>query len=69
MTNLKSSLATQNAAAPSVSGNPLCISEYTSWTALSDLSQRKFYLRTYASLNYVDFDLTQLKTLKKQNHI
>jgi choloylglycine hydrolase len=58
-----------NAAAPSVSGNPLCISEYTSWTALSDLSQRKFYLRTYASLNYVDFDLTQLKTLKKQKSI
>lgn len=58
-----------NAAAPSVSGNPLYISEYTSWTALSDLTQRKLYLRTYESLSYVDFDLAQLKNLNKQKSI
>lgn len=54
----------ENIAAPAVTGQRLYTSEYTSWTALSDLRQRKFYVRSFGALNYVDFDLNQLKTLK-----
>lgn len=53
----------ENMAAPGVNGHSMYISEYTSWTALSDLSQRKFYVRSYAALNYVEFDLAQLQSL------
>lgn len=51
----------ENMAAPGVTGDELYISEYTSWTALSDLSQRKFYVRSYGAINYVDFDLRQIQ--------
>jgi len=34
--------------------------EYTSWTALSDLGKNEFYVRTYSSLNFVKFDLARL---------
>lgn len=55
----------QNMVAPGVNGHSMYISEYTSWTALSDLAQRKFYVRGYGALNYVCFDLVQLQTLKE----
>lgn len=51
----------ENIAAPAVTGELLYTSEYTSWTALSDLDRRLFYIRSYGSINYVDFDLNQLK--------
>lgn len=35
-------------------------SEYTSWTALTDLGRTKLLLRTYAGLNYTAFDLGRL---------
>lgn len=53
----------ENMAAPGVTGNVLYTSEYTSWTALSDLKQRKFFIRSYNALNYTDFDLDALKGL------
>lgn len=55
----------QNMTAPGVAGHSLYISEYTSWTALSDLAQRKFYVRSYHALNYVEFDLGQLQGLSQ----
>lgn len=54
----------ENVAAPSVTGDLLYISEYTSWTALSDLEQRKFYIRSVNSMNYISFDLNKLKEYK-----
>jgi len=39
-------------------------SEFTVWTALSDLSRRKFFVRSYLELNYQQFDLGELSTLK-----
>lgn len=36
------------------------MSEYTSWTALTDLGRTKLLLRTYASINYTAFDLGSL---------
>jgi choloylglycine hydrolase len=59
----------ENIAAPAVTGEPLYTSEYTSWTALSDLDRRTFYIRSYGSINYVDFDLNQLKHLKTQKSL
>ncbi|WP_158969330.1 linear amide C-N hydrolase [Chachezhania sediminis] len=38
--------------------------EYTCWTNLSDLDRKRFYLRTYRSLNYASFDLAQLAAAK-----
>lgn len=32
--------------------------EYTSWTGLSDLDRKRFYVRAYNQLNFVTFDLT-----------
>ena len=55
----------QNMVAPGVNGKSMYISEYTSWTALSDLAQRKFYVRSYGSLNYVCFDLGELQSLNE----
>lgn len=37
--------------------------EFTSWTNLSDLARRRFYVRTYESLNYTGFDLAALADL------
>ncbi|GAB4167044.1 MAG: linear amide C-N hydrolase [Terrimicrobiaceae bacterium] len=34
--------------------------EFTSWTNLSDLDRRVFFLRTYQNMNYARFDLAQL---------
>ncbi|WP_417774239.1 linear amide C-N hydrolase [Stappia sp.] len=34
--------------------------EYTCWTNLSDLDRKRFYLRTYKSLNYASFNLDDL---------
>lgn len=53
-----------NIAAPGITSDPLYISEYTSWTALSDLKEKKFYIRSYAALNYIEFDLKQLQKSK-----
>lgn len=49
-----------NIAAPGVEGHPTYTSEYTSWTALSDLSQLTFKVRSYDNLNYINFDLKAL---------
>jgi len=51
----------ENITAPGVVGEPMYSSEYTSWTALSDLRRLRFSVRSYASLNYIDFDLAALK--------
>ena len=59
----------ENIAAPGVTGDELYTSEYTSWTALSDLKQLKFYVRSYGSINYVDFDLGQLQNLTVKKSI
>lgn len=59
----------ENMAAPGVTGHALYISEYTSWTVLSDLKQQKFYVRCYGALNYTDFDLQALKGLTVQKSI
>lgn len=55
----------ENIAAPGVTGNKLYTSEYTSWTALSDLRQKRFYVRSYDAINYVSFDVAKLQSLKK----
>jgi penicillin V acylase-like amidase (Ntn superfamily) len=34
--------------------------EYTCWTNLSDLARKRFHLRSYQSLNFVQFDLAAL---------
>ena len=39
-------------------------SEFAVWTALSDLSRRKFFIRPYLELNYRQFDLNELSVLK-----
>lgn len=49
-----------NITAPGVVGYPTYTTEYTSWTALSDLRGLRFSVRGYDSLNYVDFDLSVL---------
>ncbi|MGO3744391.1 MAG: linear amide C-N hydrolase [Alcaligenes aquatilis] len=59
----------ENIAAPAVTGEPLYTSEYTSWTTLSDLDRRRIFIRSYGSINYVDFDLNQLKQLKNQKSL
>lgn len=38
-------------------------SEFTVWTALSDLSRRKFFVRSYLELNYQQFDLDELSNV------
>lgn len=39
--------------------------EFTSWTSLSDLDRKHFYLRDYRSLNFTRFDLAALATVKE----
>lgn len=39
-------------------------SEYTSWTALTDLDRNMLFLRTYQGMNYTGFDLEKLVDLK-----
>lgn len=45
---------------PDVAGQPGYTTEYTSWTTLTDLNRRQMYVRTYANMNYVRFDLQEL---------
>lgn len=45
----------------STTNKPEYISEYTSWTTLTDLNQNLVYVRTYDSLNYVCLDIAKLK--------
>jgi len=40
--------------------DPHVATEYTSWTNLTDLNRRRFFLRTYDGLNYAMFDLAEL---------
>lgn len=52
---------------PQVEGDPGYTSEYTSWTTLTDIAKRQVYIRTYAGMNYIRFDLNELsktQTLK-----
>jgi len=44
---------------------PAFTSEYTSWTALTDLTQDTLFLRTYKGMNYTKFDLGALSKLGK----
>lgn len=57
----------ENITAPGIVGHPMYSSEYTSWTALSDLRRLQFSVRSYDSLNYIDFDLAALKN-ETQHH-
>ena len=39
--------------------------EFTSWTSLSDLDRKLFFIRDYGSLNYTRFDLGELAAIKE----
>lgn len=39
--------------------------EFTSWTSLSDLDRKLFFIRDYTSLNFTSFDLAALAELKE----
>lgn len=54
----------ENITAPGVTGSPTYTSEYTSWTAISDLRRLRFSVRSYDSLNYINFDLATLSNEK-----
>lgn len=58
-----------NITAPGVEGHPVYTTEYTSWTALSDLRQLQFSVRSYANMNYINFDLAALANEKEQKSI
>lgn len=49
---------------PGVAGNEDYVSEYTSWTTLTDLNRHQMYVRTYNGVNYTKFDLNELKDIK-----
>lgn len=49
---------------PEVMGEPGYVSEYTSWTTLTDLNRLHMYVRTYANVNYARFDLKELMQSK-----
>lgn len=51
----------QDKIAPGVAGHAMYTSEYTTWTALSDLKRLRLNVRLYNSLNYVTFDLGALR--------
>ncbi|WMB71246.1 linear amide C-N hydrolase [Shewanella oncorhynchi] len=57
----RASEALQDKIAPGVNGHSMYTSEYTTWTALSDLKRLRLYVRLYNSLNYVTFDLHNLR--------
>lgn len=59
----------ENITAPGVEGQPVYTTEYTSWTALSDLQQLQFSVRNYGNLNYINFDLAALKDEKNKKTI
>ncbi|MDH5856757.1 linear amide C-N hydrolase [Lampropedia aestuarii] len=50
-----------NATAPGLTEHEMYVSEYTNWTSLMDLRNLQFNIRSYDSLNYVHFDLNELK--------
>lgn len=58
-----------NITAPGVEGHPVYTTEYTSWTALSDLRQLQFSVRSYANMNYINFDLAALANEKEKKSI
>jgi len=58
-----------NITAPGVTHSRVYTSEYTSWTALIDLQRKRLSLRTYNSLNFVDFDLNALTHIKNIRHV
>lgn len=62
----QASVLTESAAklAGSDVAKPEYISEYTSWTTLTDLDRNIVYLRTYDSLNYISVDLEKMKATK-----
>ena len=49
-----------NITAPGVTGQALYSSEYTSWTALTDITRRVLYIRAYHGINHLRFDLDEL---------
>jgi len=49
-----------NITAPGVKGQFLYSSEYTSWTALTDIHRRLLYIRVYQGLSYLRLDLDEL---------
>lgn len=58
-----------NITAPGVHHSRVYTSEYTSWTTLTDLSQRRLYLRTYDSLSYMSFDINELADAGELRHV
>ncbi|BDC82733.1 hydrolase [Aeromonas hydrophila] len=52
----------QDKIAPGVTGHVMYTSEYTTWTALSDLKRLRLSVRLYNSLNYVTFDLGAMRS-------
>ena len=58
-----------NITAPGVHHSRVYTSEYTSWTTLTDLSQRRLYLRTYDSLSYISFDINELADAGELRHV
>jgi penicillin V acylase-like amidase (Ntn superfamily) len=56
----------QDMADPGVTDHPFYTSEYTTWTAVSDLSRLQLSVRLYTSLNYVTFDLSSLLDEKEK---
>lgn len=53
-----------NIAAPGVEGEWTYNTEYTSWTALTDLRRQQMHVRTHDGLNFVRFDLAELSKQK-----
>jgi len=51
-----------NITAPGVKGHKVYTTEYTSWTALSDMNRLQFRVRSYGHTNYIRFDLDALKS-------
>ncbi|WP_243454186.1 linear amide C-N hydrolase [Oceanisphaera pacifica] len=58
-----------NITAPGVEGHATYTTEYTSWTALSDLAQLQFKVRSYNSLNYINFNLKALAKESRQKTV
>jgi choloylglycine hydrolase len=56
--------AIANMAAPGVEGEWTYTTEYTSWTALTDLRRGQVHVRTHDGLNFVRFDLAELSKQK-----
>lgn len=54
-----------NITAPGVAGSRVYTSEYTSWTSLTDMKRGQMFIRSYDSVNYIRFDLNELKKSRK----